>query len=319
MINKEFRFYEEKYPQKDDLVIGQIVEVTEHHARVELHEYGKIDGFIVFTEFTRTRRGDIQKKIMQLKKIRKLEIYVVTQVDLNNGYIDLSKKRIGANSDMKEIEEKFEKGKKVNSFMYGLALETGKTMEWLYESIVWKIQSKSTHAHDILKQALLNFDAVFGPLNLEKDFLEQLKLQLEKKYPLQQQKIRATFNLTCYSQEGVEDIKRALREGETLMTKENDLKISLISSPLFMVNLVTFDGKTGLGTMKKCLELIQNKLFELTKDAKFEIKDQAKILGEKDEKEFNNMLNDIKRDRECEGDDDDDEFIEDMGNVDLES
>ena len=64
------------------------------------------------TEFTRTRRGNIQKKIMQLKKMRKVDAYYVINVDEEKGYIDLSKKKVG-NLDVSEVEERYEKGRKL--------------------------------------------------------------------------------------------------------------------------------------------------------------------------------------------------------------
>ena len=109
MENKEYRFYENEFPEKDDLVMGQISDVEETHAVVELLEYGRREGVITTREFTRIRRGNIQKKIMQLKKMRKVEVYVVLNVDKEKGYIDLSKKRV-EKLDSTEIEDKFEKG-----------------------------------------------------------------------------------------------------------------------------------------------------------------------------------------------------------------
>jgi translation initiation factor 2 subunit 1 len=110
MESKEFRFYENLFPEIDDLVMGQVSEVEETHAVVELLEYGRREAMISATEFTRTRRGNIQKKIMQLKKMRKVDAYLVTNVDQEKGYIDLSKKKVG-NLDVTEVEERYEKGK----------------------------------------------------------------------------------------------------------------------------------------------------------------------------------------------------------------
>ena len=90
--------------------MGQVSEVEETHAVVELLEYRRREAMISAMEFTRTRRGNIQKKIMQLKKMRKVDAYLVINVDREKGYIDLSKKKVG-NLDVSEVEEKYEKGK----------------------------------------------------------------------------------------------------------------------------------------------------------------------------------------------------------------
>ena len=109
METKEFRFYVNEFPKMNDLVMGQISEVEETHGVVELLEYGRKEAMVSASEFTRKRRGNIQKKIMQLKKMRKVDVYLVIGVDTEKGYIDLSKKKIG-NLDVNEVEERFEKG-----------------------------------------------------------------------------------------------------------------------------------------------------------------------------------------------------------------
>ena len=109
MESKEFRFYSNEFPETDDLVMGQVSEVEETHAVVELLEYGRREAMISAMEFTRTRRGNIQKKIMQLEEMTKVDAYLVINVDREKGYIDLSKKKVG-NLDVSEVEEKYEKG-----------------------------------------------------------------------------------------------------------------------------------------------------------------------------------------------------------------
>ena len=201
--------------------------------------------------------------------------------------------------------------------IYGLSQQLGKSMEWLYKNIVWKNQTEDIHAHDIFKKALIDFEGTFSGLKLDKHVLEALKKTLEKKYPLQQRKIRAMFNLKCYSSEGIEDIKRALREGESLGNESNQLTITLISSPLFIVNALSFDPKEGVKLVKESLQKIKSAIMEISNESEFEIKDEPKVLGDKDEREFKNMINEINREREC-NNEEDDEYIEDMGTLDVE-
>lgn len=191
-------------------------------------------------------------------------------------------------------------------------------MEELYKSIVWPLQTEEIHAHDVFQRALLDYENTVSGLKLEPKVFEALQKELEKRYPLQQKKIKAEFNLKCYSAEGVEDIKRALKAGEELRNEKNQLKISLISSPRFIVNAMSFDPKEGVKLVQDCLEKIKVAIREITEDSEFEIKENAKVLGYKDERELENMISEMNRQRECDEQEDMDEYVEDMGTMDID-
>ena len=202
--------------------------------------------------------------------------------------------------------------------IYGLAKQLNVDMEYLYSKIVWPLQNENVHAHDIFQRALIDFDSTVSQLNLEPKVKEALKKELEKRYPLQQKKIKAEFTLKCYSSEGIEDIKKALREGESLGNENNQLKITLISSPRFIINAMSYDPKEGVKLVQDCLDRIKNAIQEITEDSEFEIKDQAKVLGYKDERELENMINEMNRQRACDEEEEEDEYVEDMGTMDID-
>lgn len=125
------------------------------------------------------------------------------------------------------------------------------------------------------------------------------------------------FTLKCYSEEGVEDIKRALHAGEATGKPENRLKINLISSPLFVINAVSFDPNEGLAVVKSALEKVRQSITEISIDSEFEVKEEPKIQGFRDEREYENMLSEMERENNA--GDSEDEFIEGMGTRDLDS
>lgn len=208
-------------------------------------------------------------------------------------------------------------GKKVNSMMYGLSKQVKLTLEEMYKMIVWPLQTEEIHAHDIFTRALLDFDKTVAKLNLDPKIKEALKKELEKRYPLQQKKIKAEFYLNCYSPNGIVDMKKALLDGESLSDEVNQLKITLISSPRFIVNAMAYDPKKGVKLVQDCLDRIKNAIKEITPDSEFEIKDEPKVLGYKDERELENMINEVNRQMENDQNDDD-EYVEDMGTMDID-
>ncbi|KAF8191712.1 eukaryotic translation initiation factor 2 subunit alpha [Pholiota molesta] len=84
------RYYEQKYPEVDELVMVQVRQIAEMGAYVKLLEYDNTEGMILLSELSRRRIRSVQKLI----RVGRNEVVVVLRVDKEKGYIDLSKRRV---------------------------------------------------------------------------------------------------------------------------------------------------------------------------------------------------------------------------------
>ncbi len=105
------RFYKQKYPEIDDVVMVNVRSIAEMGAYVHLLGYKNIEGMILLSELSRRRIRSINKLI----RVGRNECVVVIRVDKDKGYIDLSKRRVSP-EEVKKCEEKFNKAKTVGSF-----------------------------------------------------------------------------------------------------------------------------------------------------------------------------------------------------------
>jgi len=148
------RYYEQKYPEVDELVMVQVRQIAEMGAYVKLvrnsgrsqvHynfwltgtnkiqlEYDNTEGMILLSELSRRRIRSVQKLI----RVGRNEVVVVLRVDkekgsfalresLNcftplTGYIDLSKRRVSP-EDIVKCEERYLKSKTVASILRHVA------------------------------------------------------------------------------------------------------------------------------------------------------------------------------------------------------
>merc|ERR1712072_1384603 len=97
------RFYEQKYPEVDDVVVVQVKRIAEMGAYVAQLEYNNIEGMILLSELSRRRIRSINKLI----RVGKQDVCMVLRVDKEKGYIDLSKRRVGAD-DIKLCDERYQ-------------------------------------------------------------------------------------------------------------------------------------------------------------------------------------------------------------------
>lgn len=115
------RFYEERFPEKEELVMVKVSRVAEMGAYVTLLEYSGLEGMILMSELSKRRIRSVKK----LVRVGRHEVVLVLRVDKEKGYIDLSKKRVSP-EDIVRCEERFSKSKKVHQIMFHIAQVTSK-------------------------------------------------------------------------------------------------------------------------------------------------------------------------------------------------
>lgn len=309
-INKECRYYKKRLPDEGDLVVVAIKDVGEHSITVELLEYNRIEGMITQAEYSRMRKSKYNQGILKAKKMKKQEVCYVIRVDKEKEFIDLSKKQIQSD-EAKEVEENFEKGKKVQNLMYPLCDALKMDIEKLYELIVWPLQTEKTHPYDALQEAVFDFEKIIGPLNLPENIKDKFKDELKKKFTPQSVKIKATFELTCYSKRAIEDIREVLKKGEENSSEDMEIKVNLISSPEYIIQTNTINKQKGIEAIKISLKKIKEAIE--AKEGKFEVKTEPGVVGDKEK-----ALQQLLQDKKDENDNDEEDNDEGMGTHDID-
>jgi len=251
------RYYPQRYPKVDEVVMVVVKSIAELGAYVELLEYKNIEGMILLSELSRRRIRSMNKLI----RIDTIEPVVVIRVDEEKGYIDLSKRRVGK-EDIVKCTERYSKAKAVNSILrhIGELLDytEDEQLEDLYKRTAWSLEEKykfKLSAFDIFKEAVTD-DSILVECGLDEECRKVLISQLQLKLQPQAVKIRADIECNCYEYDGINAIKQALREGLALSTDEMPIKINIISSPLYVVTINTTEASEGVKLLERALEKI---------------------------------------------------------------
>eukprot|EP00889_Picochlorum_renovo_P004715 jgi/Picre1/31745/NNA_007096.t1 len=208
---QESRFYEERFPEVDDVVMVQVRSIAEMGAYVSLLEYGNIEGMILFSELSRRRIRSVQKLI-----------------------------KVG--QDVAKCEDKFAKSKLVHTIMRHVAETTGTELEDLYTQIGWPLYKMFGHAHDAFRQMITDeeSDAVFERLKneyhggkdipiLTPDVKEGLLKNIRRRLTPQPIKIRADVEMTCFNYDGIEHIKAAMKAAQACNTRYELLNEAVVA------------------------------------------------------------------------------------------
>ncbi|XP_066590483.1 eukaryotic translation initiation factor 2 subunit 1 [Prorops nasuta] len=302
------RFYKEKYPEVDDVVMVNVRSIAEMGAYVHLLEYNNIEGMILLSELSRRRIRSINKLI----RVGKTEPVVVIRVDKEKGYIDLSKRRVSA-EDVEKCTERYAKAKAVNSILRHVAellhYTSDDQLEELYQKTAWyfeeKYKKQKASAYDFFKQSVLD-PSILAECGLDEQTKEVLLNNIKRKLTSQPVKIRADVEVACYGYEGIDAVKTALKAGLALSTEELPIKINLIAPPLYVMTTSTPEKQDGLKLLNDAIGVIEEKITSL--GGVFNIQMAPKVVTATDEAELARQMERAELENaEVAGDDDEEE------------
>lgn len=72
--------------------------------------------------------------------------------------------------------------------------------------------------------------------------------------------MRADIAVTCFSYEGVDAVKAALKAGEALHTEDVPVKVKLVAAPLFVLTSVSIDKQRAIEKLTEAIEIIQKNI-----------------------------------------------------------
>ncbi|KAF8950249.1 eukaryotic translation initiation factor 2 subunit alpha [Flammula alnicola] len=327
------RYYEQKYPEVDELVMVQVRQIAEMGAYVKLLEYDNTEGMILLSELSRRRIRSVQKLI----RVGRNEVVVVLRVDKEKGYIDLSKRRVSP-EDIVKCEERYLKSKTeaapaaepadkehkraarkarqaaheedgVEHEIPGGANEDEK-LEQLYEQIAWPLGKKYGHPYDAFKLALTEPDTVFSSITppILGSTLSILTSTIARRLTPQPIKLRADIELTCYTPAGIDAIKKALRTGEKQSSEAVPIKAKLVAPPLYVLSTNATDKYAAVERLERAIEAIQASI-EI-QGGSLTVKMKPKAVSETEEQDLAQLMAKAGQENaEVSGDEDDEDVL----------
>lgn len=310
------RFYAEKFPEIEDVVMVNVQSIAEMGAYVRLLEYNNIEGMILLSELSRRRIRSINK----LVRVGRDECVVVIRVDKEKGYIDLSKRRVSP-EEAKKCENRYSKAKCVHSILrhtVELLNQAGhptdfedlfKRTAWTFDEKYKRENEKNKASYDWFKKSI-DEPSVLNELDINETELAMLVKNIKRRLTPQAMKIRSDVEVSCYAYEGVDAVKRALKKGLETSSEEHKIKINLIAPPLYVLTTQSLDRVAGIEAVQKALDEIETCIKDA--DGNFKVQLAPKVVSDLEDLELQKELEKLAlQNEEVDGDDDQDDGYQD--------
>jgi len=265
-----------RVPEKDELVMCKIVSIDDMGVICNLLEYNNLEGFLPLSEISRKRIRSVLRHVREGQK----QVLQVLRVDTERKFTDLSKKYITP-SERETGTDKYNKGKTVHSISKFLAEKHGIDLDEVKKILIYPLYKKFGHPFDAFK--LLSFQDVdiYAGMEVDPKLKEDLIAIVKKRMAVHPVKIGADIQITCYSDEGIDEIKKALRRGLE-EGKEAEVKIQLISSPSYSIWLITIDDKYGEKVISRVINVIKETITQ--SGGSLTVTKEPRIVGKNENK-----------------------------------
>lgn len=288
------RFYENKYPKNEDLVMVRVRTVESLAAYVNLIEYedadgpvGGREGMVLLSELSRRRIRSIAKLI----RVGRDEVVQVLRVDEEKGYVDLSKRKV-VRDDVPDFEDKFNKAKAVHSILRHVAETCKVVLEDLYTNIAWPLYRSHGHAHEAFKASISDPDAVFGKIDMPDNIRESLYKDIRRRMAAQPIKFRADIEVTCFTAEGIDAIKAALFAGMKSCPKQ-DIQVRLLAPPRYVLFTTMYDRQRGVAVLQNAIDVIKQEISE--RQGSCSVKDPPRATTQEEDTRLREKYSELAR------------------------
>lgn len=204
----------------------------------------------------------------------------------------------------------------MSSVLRQVAQETSEDIESLYERVAWplykkfKIETQSEgdekkkagylHAYDVFKMGITD-ESVFEGLDVTPEILDAVKAQIRRRLTPQPIKIRADIEVTCFTYEGIEAIRSALKAAQDVGTEEIPVKVKLIAPPMYVMTTSATEKEKGIEKLQEAIETVREHI--TAKKGTMSVKMEPKVVSINEEKEFLQMIEKLENEnRQVDGD-----------------
>lgn len=123
---------------------------------------------------------------------------------------------------------------------------------------------------------------------------DELFSYIGKRLAPQPIKVRADVEVTCFGYDGIDAIKDALARAEADNTPENQVKVRLVSPPLYVLTSTCLDKNLGIKRLEEAIVEVRNSIQQA--GGKLDVKMEPKAVTESDDAELQALME--KRERE---------------------
>jgi len=234
-----------EYPEEGEFVLGTVKEIFNQGAFISLDEYGGKNGMLHISEMSLKWVRNIRDYVREGQKV----VLQVLKTNPSKGHVDLSLRRV-SDAQRKIKLQQVKQEQRVAKIIEMVSEQASIDKNNLRGDIESKISSDYASTYDFF-EAVSSDAKNAEKLKLPKKTLDTLIDVVGKSIKPAFVEVTGYVELINYSKDGVEEIKKAF---ESIESKDDEVKATYISAPLYRLKVKSDDYKKAEKTLKAAAE-----------------------------------------------------------------
>jgi translation initiation factor 2 subunit 1 len=227
------------WPDKGELVVGKVDEITDFGVFVDLEEYEDKRGLCHISEVASGWIKNVRDHVREGQTV----VAKVLDVDTGSQQIDLSIKDVNEHQRKEKIQE-WKNEQKADKWM---SLAFGEDVsDEQYSAVANALLAEFDSLYDSFEQAAIHGAAALEDVDLDDDEIEDIVETARQNVSVPYVNVTGYVDLRCPTGDGVDHIKEALKaaEGDDV-PEEIDLEVTYVGAPEYRIKVRAPDYKTA--------------------------------------------------------------------------
>jgi len=229
-----------KFPQKDELVMGKVTKIMPYGIFLSLNEYEGIEAFMHISELAPRWIKNIHEFVSQNETL----VVRVHRIDVEKMQVDVSKKRVNEDERKRKIEA-VRRATRAHKLLE-VSIKKSKSKKNL-EKLEEEILAQYETLYDFLEDVRDSGESAFEDIDVKGALREEILTTIPKylKKPLAH--VSKIISVTCYEPNGVEVIRSSLGK----------IEAQYLGPGKYGVKVTAADYKTANKKMDKLLKGVE--------------------------------------------------------------
>ncbi|WGI17107.1 translation initiation factor IF-2 subunit alpha [Methanonatronarchaeum sp. AMET-Sl] len=253
------------YPEVGELVVCRVSNVVDFGAFVELEEYGNKEGLIHISELASGWIKHIKDHVQEEQKV----VCKVLEVNPKKQQINLSLKDVNEHQKRQKIQD-WKNEQKAERWIEFVAEKTDSDKEKIKQKITNKtIDDYGGLMYPVFEEVALEGTTPLTKRGIDQELAETFEEIAKENVEIPYVDITGYLELKARNSNGVEKIKKSLKEGNKIEKDNAKIKISYIGAPYYRVKINAPDYKTAETILEEVTNKVLKKIEEQGGEGKF--------------------------------------------------
>ena len=237
-------------PDRGEIVLTTVREITPHGIYVDLDEYNNMNGFLHISEIS---TGWV-RNIDRVAKVTQKMVLKVIRAERSRREVDLSLRQV-TNEEKRNKLIEWKQNERAITIM-GMVKKKLQLDDLQFNDISAKMEKEYGSLYDALEAASKKGEKAFASLEIPEAVQKEVVTAAREKISSPKYEVGAIVEVTSRAPDGIQQIREAL-EAAAGASSTAEIKVTYVGAPRYRLRVVADDYKQADKVMNTALEHIQ--------------------------------------------------------------